>query len=428
MQLRIEPGGILSGTTTVPGDKSIAHRWVMLAACADGASEIRGLPDSLDVAATVRCVASAYGLDVPPADALSVIGNGFAGASREALDLDCANSGTSMRLLAGLLAGRAGTTVLRGDESLSRRPMERVAAPLREMGATVTTTDGHAPVEVRGGALTGIAHASPVPSAQVKSAVLLAGVQAEGTTTVTEGAVSRDHTERALRALEAPVEIADGAVTVSAFQHAGFEGDVPGDPSSAAFILAAAAATGGDVAVRDVGLNPTRTQFVEVMHRMGVAIRTRELWESMREPAGILEVEAGSALRGVTVPAAELPLVIDEVPVLAALAALAEGESRFEGAAELRVKESDRLAGLESGLRALGADVGIEGDALVVAGGGLAGGHHEAGADHRMGMALTVAAIGARGDCFIDGLEWADVSFPGFVETLVGLGALAEPA
>ena len=432
MRLRIEPGATLTGTARVPGDKSIAHRWLMLAATGRGTSNLRGLPPGLDVISTARAlgalVPTAASLTAWNGGDLSIEGAGFDGVSRGDGDIDCGNSGTTMRLLCGLLAGRRVHVTLTGDESLSARPMERVAEPLRSMGADVQTTDGHAPIRIAGGGLSGIDFATPVPSAQLKTAVLLAGLQAEGTTIVRESAPSRDHTERALAALGTPLTISPGSVEVSAFQHEAFEGDVPGDPSSAAFILAAGAVTGGDVAVRDVGLNPTRTHFVEVMHRMGVAIRTRELWESLHEPAGLLEVGPGTSLRGTTVASEELPLVIDEVPMLAALAVHAEGETRFEGAGELRIKESDRLAELERGLKALGADAEASGDTLVVAGGGLSGGVVDAGTDHRIGMALAVAALGGAGDSFIEGIEWADVSFPGFAETLADLGARAEPA
>jgi len=299
---------------------------------------------------------------------------------------------------------------------------------LRQMGASVETTDGHAPVTVGADALNGITYLMPVPSAQVKSAILFAGLRADGTTTVEAPADNRDHTERALEALGAPVVVEGNSVSVSPFQHEGFDGDIPGDPSSAAFILCAAAVTGSRVVVRDVGLNPSRTAFVEVLRRMGVHVRAKERWVSLGEPAGVLEVEGRDALRGVTVTAQELPSIIDEVAVLAAAAAHSTGESRFEGAGELRLKESDRLTGMVEGLRALGADASIEGDTLIVAGGGLSGGTADGGTDHRIGMALTIAALGAKQDCFIDGVEWADISFPGFADCLVGLGALAEPA
>jgi len=432
VRLRVEPGASLSGATRVPGDKSVAHRWLILAGTASGRSVLRGLPDGLDVRSTAACVAALSGSEAlaawasGPSGDLVIEGDGWAGLAAPAGPLDCGNSGTTMRMLSGVLAGREFTSELTGDESLSRRPMERVAEPLRLMGADVTTTDGHAPMTIRGGALGGIRYELPVPSAQVKSAILFAGLSAEGPTTVIEPAAGRNHTEVALASLGAPLEVVGNAITIAAFQHGGFEGDVPGDPSSSAFVVGAAAITGSKVAVRDVGLNPSRTAFVGVMRRMGVRVGEQERWESLGEPAGVLEVDGHGPLRGTIVSAAELPLVIDEVPVLAAVAAHAEGVSRFEGAGELRLKESDRLAGIVYGIVGMGGDARIEGDTLIIGGGGLAGGNASAAADHRIAMALAVAALGARRDCFIEGMEWAAISFPGFVDMLVSLGARAE--
>ncbi len=261
----------------------------------------------------------------------------------------------------------------------------------------------------------------------MKSAVLLAGAAATGTTAVREPVATRDHTERALAALGGPVEMAPGRVAVAAFQHDGFEGRVPGDPSSAAFLAAAAALTGSEVEVEGVGLNPTRTRFLEVMERMGVAVGTEIHDEQVGEPVGTIRAALAGPLRGTTVTAAELPLVIDEIPVLAALAAHAEGESRFLGAGELRVKESDRLATIAEGIRGLGGQAGVEGDDLVVAGSGARGGNASARGDHRIAMALTVAALAADGPSVIEGVEHADVSFPGFVPALRALGAHVEP-
>jgi 3-phosphoshikimate 1-carboxyvinyltransferase len=447
MKLRTEPGTRLEGEARVPGDKSIGHRWLILGATATGPSRLRGLPGALDVRSTAGCLAALTGVEglavwaaAPAKDggdlwhpqgdsgALVLEGVGWSGLREPNGPLDCGNSGTSMRMLAGVAASGAFATSMIGDASLSSRPMERVAEPLRSMGATFETTDGHAPITVRGGSLRGITYALPVRSAQVKSAVLLAALTATGETVVTGVAGTRDHTERALAALGAPVRIDDDSVSLTAFQHEGFEGDVPGDPSSAAFVLAAAAVTGSNVAVRDVGLNPSRTAFVDVLRRMGVHVREKERWASLGEPAGVLEVEAGEGLSGVVVAAAELPALIDEVPVLAAVAAHASGESRFEGAGELRLKESDRLTAMVQGLRALGTDASVDGDALVVAGGGVRGGTADGGGDHRIAMSLAVAAMGATSDCFIEGMESADISFPGFVECLVSLGARAEPA
>ena len=331
-----------------------------------------------------------------------------------------------MRLLAGVLASCPFPAVLTGDASLRTRPMERVAVPLREMGAEVSMTEGHAPIRLEGGRLRGIRYRTPVPSAQVKGAVLLAGVAAEGSTTVQETALTRDHTERALTALGAPVEASDGNVTVTAFQHGGFEASVPGDVSSAAFLVAAAALTGAELVVRGVGLNPSRTRFLEVMRRMGVAAEGQVHGRELGEPVGDLQVSRTAELLGTTVEASEVPLVIDEIPVLAMLAAHAGSGSRFCGASELRVKESDRLEGVAAAIRELGGAAEVQADDLVVAGGGLGGGAGDAGGDHRMAMALAIAALSARGPVEVGGIQAAEVSFPGFVQTLRALGAHIE--
>jgi 3-phosphoshikimate 1-carboxyvinyltransferase len=451
MRLLVAPGARLRGEASVPGDKSIAHRWLLLAALARGRSRLEGVPLSLDVRSTAGAVAALLrdpqvrlegwsrstatsgrvDRNAEPGTVVEVEGRGGPGLGPPRETLDCGNSGTTLRLVAGIAARLPGRTVLDGDASLRRRPMERVAEPLRLMGATIRTRDGRAPLEIEGGALVGVHYACPVPSAQVKSAVLLAGLAAEGETVVTEPAPTRDHTERALEALGAPVRrtVGLGEVAVRAFEPSGFSAGVPGDPSAAAFLLGAAAITGGGVTVEGVGLNETRGRFLAVMERLGASVRTDGLVASatLGEPVGSLAGGAGPAgLRGASVPADELPLVIDEVPVLAAMAAHAEGESRFEGGGELRVKESDRLTGLAEGLRGLGGEAGVEGDALVVGGGGLAGGRANGRSDHRLAMALAVAALGARGPSVVDGIGWAAVSFPGFVEALTGLGARVE--
>lgn len=455
MRLRITPGSTLSGELHVPGDKSIAHRWLILSSTASGKSLIRDLPHSLDVRSTASCLAAltpgirpgleAWSRNGGPADepggstwnkdgspgvapALEVQGEGRAGIRAPSQTLDCGNSGTSMRLLAGVLAGAPVTAILAGDASLSSRPMERVAEPLRAMGASVTTTDGHAPVTVKGGGLHGITYRTRVPTAQVKSAVLFAGLSADGVTIVEEVAQTRDHTERALRSLGAPVTVsADGmSICVEAFQHGGFEGHVPGDASSAAFIVAAAALTGSEVTVRGVGLNPSRLGFLDVMGRMGVRTEARVGHDTVGEPVGDLWVAPGQGIRATTVTAQEIPLVIDEIPILAILASHAAQDSRFLGAGELRMKESDRLAGVAEGLTLLGGGAAVEGEDLVIAGGGLSGGQTHAGSDHRMAMAFVVAALAASGPCEIDGVEAADVSFPGFAGVLSALGASIE--
>jgi 3-phosphoshikimate 1-carboxyvinyltransferase len=304
--------------------------------------------------------------------------------------------------------------------------MERVAIPLREMGARVETNDGHAPVVIDGGPLRGVEYRLDVPTAQVKSAVLLAGLAADGETAVVEPSLTRDHTERALEALDAPVRRDGMTVAVSRFQHGGFDAAVPGDVSSAAFLIAAAAMTGSLLTIEGVGLNPTRIRFLEVLSRMGVATDIAVTDVELGEPMGSITVHPAAELHGTTVVADELPSIIDEVPVLAAVAACARGETWFLGAQELRVKESDRLDRTAGGIRALGGHAAAEGEDLVIAGGGLRGGVATSGGDHRLAMTLAVAAVGADRPCDIDGMEAADVSFPGFVRTLRSIGVAAE--
>jgi 3-phosphoshikimate 1-carboxyvinyltransferase len=453
MRLVVTPGGKIDGDPTVPGDKSIAHRWLILAATARGGSSLADLPGSLDVRSTAACLAAIAPAARPALEVwtwngpsgvegggstwndpeeemvgspLQVEGEGRDGLEEPATALDCGNSGTSMRLLTGVLASTSFRSRLVGDASLSARPMERVAEPLRAMGADVTTTNGHAPVTVRGRPLTGADVRLAVPTAQVKGSVLFAAVAAEGATTVQEPATTRDHTERALRALGGPIEIGERTVRISPFRYEGFSGRVPGDVSSAAFLVAAAALTASDLTVRGVGLNPSRLRFLDVFSRMGVRTAVEVEAEELGEPVGALHVHGGVDLRPVEVRADELPLVHDEVPVLALVAAHAPGESRFSGAAELRVKESDRLAAVADGIEALGGGAAVERDDLVVAGDGLRGGHADAAADHRIAMALTVSALAARGPSRIDGVEVAAVSYPGFVRAIRRLGATVE--
>jgi 3-phosphoshikimate 1-carboxyvinyltransferase len=453
MRLAVTPGGALEGETMVPGDKSIAHRWLILAATARGTSHLGELPGSLDVRSTGACLARVAprarpALEVwarngasrvegggstwnapdarPRRGPLEVEGEGREGLEATQVPLDCGNSGTSMRLLTGVLAATSFTSVLVGDASLSRRPMDRVAGPLRSMGADVDTTDGHAPLTVRGRPLVGTDVRLPIATAQVKGALLLAGVAAEGTTTVHEPASTRDHTERALRALGAPVEIAEGTVAVSRFEHDAFDATVPGDASSAAFLVGAAALTGSELTLRGVGLNPSRLRFLDVFSRMGVDVSTRIRSVELGEPVGDLHVRGGADLRPIRVEPEELPLVHDEVPLLALVAAHAPGDSWFLGAGELRVKESDRLVTLAAGISDLGGEVAVEGEDLVLGGGGLAGGVASAAGDHRIGMALAVSALAARGRSWIDGIEVAAVSYPSFVRTMRALGATMD--
>jgi 3-phosphoshikimate 1-carboxyvinyltransferase len=453
MDVLVTPGSSVGGVHAVPGDKSVAHRWLILSVTARGRSRVVGLPPSLDVRSTASCLAALAPkarpaldllareapaavegggstwnaeVEVPSIEPLEVEGEGRSDLVSAPRDLDCGNSGTTMRLLAGVVAAGRLRAVLTGDVSLSRRPMERVAEPLRAMGARVQTRNGRPPISIEGRALHGITFAPAVASAQVKSAVLLAGLDADDVTTVAEPAATRDHTERALRSLGAPIEIEGATVRVARFQHEGFEGHVPGDPSSSAFLIAAAALTGTALTIEGVGLNPTRLHFLTVMERMGIGTHLHLERTEVGEPVGTIEVEACRGIASVRVEPDEMPLIIDEVPVLAALAAHAASDSWFLEAAELRVKESDRLGAIARGIRGLGGQAADEGPDLVVAGGGLRGGRASADGDHRMAMALTVAALGASAPCTILGVESADVSFPGFVQTLARAGARVE--
>ena len=457
MRAGVTPGRRVEGDARVPGDKSIAHRWLLLAATAEGRSRLLGVPRALDTLATTRCLAAlappvrpaleAWGSrpgvaderhgstwnDAPSTldlDALDLRAEGLGSLrSAETGPLDCGNSGTTMRLLAGVVAACPFESVLAGDASLSRRPMERIAEPLRAMGADVRTTDGHPPIAIAGGRLVGARIEPTVPSAQVKSAVLLAGLAAEGTTTVLETVRTRDHTERALRALGATVDVEGTEVTLRGpFRHGGFDGTVPGDASAAAFLLAGAALTGGGISISGVGLNPTRLGYLDVLSRMGLEVEREVEVEENGEPRGTLRSSAVDGIAPVVVAADEMPFVIDEVPVLAALAVHADGESRFAGGRELRVKESDRLSALERGLSSLGGRIRVEGDDLVVEGGGIVGGAVVPADDHRIVMALVVAALAARGPSEIAGIEAASVSFPGFLRALTALGARIEEA
>lgn len=426
----VKPARRLRGRLRVPGDKSISHRYALLAALAGGASTIRGYSAGADCRSTLGCL-RALGVEVREtaeaggASTVVVAGRGLGGLVRPAQPLDAGNSGTTLRLLAGILAGHPFDARLTGDASLRRRPMRRVIDPLERMGARVDADGGRPPLHVHGGSLRGIDHAPPVASAQVKSAVLLAGLHAEGATRVREKAPTRDHTERALAAFGAPVTLDGGAVAVvggSPLDPLALS--VPGDPSSAAFwAVAAAALPDSDVAVEGVGLNPTRTAFLDVLRRAGADVETRVTHVSGGEPAGCIRVRAG-ALRDVEIGAADVPGLIDELPVLGALAAHGPAVD-VRGAAELRHKESDRIAAFAAGLRALGVRVEERPDGFRAErnGGPPPGGAADAAGDHRLAMAFAVAALAGRGPSRIAGADAVDVSYPGFFAALDALRA-----
>ncbi len=416
--MRIEPAAFVRGTFTLPGDKSISHRAALLGAMATGETRVRNFSSASDCASTLACL---RGLGVAirqEGDELVIAGGLDSWRAPDAV-LDAGNSGSTIRMLAGALAGRRFRTTLTGDASLQRRPLERVAAPLRAMGASVETTGGSAPITITGGALRGFAHDLPVASAQVKTAVLLAGLQAEGRTTVREPMPSRDHTERMLGAFGVTVERQGlSASVVGGTPLRGTTVRVPGDASSAAFLVVAALVRpDSEVRLEGVLLSPTRTAFVDVLRAMGGRVET-ELVETEPEPIGTI-VASSSALRGVRVDPALVPSLIDEVPALAVAGAFASGELEITGASELRLKESDRIAALASGLAALGVPVRELPDGLVVTGGApLVGARVDSHDDHRIAMALAVAALGASGTTEIARGECVAVSFPEFYTLL----------
>jgi len=422
--VRFEPAGSLRGDYTPPADKSISHRAALFGAMADEPVAVSNYLDSEDTRSTLDAVMTlGAGVEEEPGGRVLIRGVGLH-APLEATGglLNVGNAGTLMRLLPGWLAGQpGGVWTLDGDESIRRRPVDRVAEPLRRMGAVVDAREGRfPPFTVRGAALTGIDYELPVPSAQVKSCVLIAGMLAAGSTSVTEGSTSRDHTERMLRRARVPFERDGLRITVSQVDELELEQVVvPGDPSSAAFVVAVAILVGGSrVVVKDVGLNWTRTGFFRIAQRMGAVIvgdLEEPGTEADEEPLGELDVASGP-LEGTVVEPEEVPLAIDELTLVALLGAHAEGETVVRGAQELRLKESDRIAGAVEGLRGLGADIEATPDGFVVRGDGsrLRGGTINANGDHRMAMLGAVAGLASEEGVDVVGMEAAAVSYPGF--------------
>lgn len=421
-----EPAVSLRGDLAVPGDKSVSHRALLLGAIAEGESETRGFGRSADTLSTAAAVAALGARVEEDGTTVRVAGVGLRGLRASAEPIDCGNAGTLVRLLAGILAGQDGSFELVGDESLTRRPQERIAEPLRLMGATVETTDGHAPVRISGGALTPVRYESPVASGQVKSCVLLAGLYAEGgPTTVLEPAPSRDHTERMLAAAGARVERKPSGATVWPTDRLDpLSLDVPGDFSSAApFIAAATLLPGSQVRLHGIGVNPTRIGFLHVLERMGARISVYNRRVEGGEPVADLEVSSAE-LTATEIGAAEVPTLIDELPLFALCASLARGESVVRGAQELRVKETDRIETVTNVLRAIGAHVAASYDGLRVRGvpsRPQGGGTVDSGGDHRIAMLGALAGLVSRAGVEVLGPECVGVSFPGFFETLDGL-------
>lgn len=413
---------IVDGEVRVPGDKSISHRALMLAALATGESRVRGILRSADVHSTAG-VLRTLGADVPPLDAeMRIVGAGLHGLRAPATPLDCGNSGTTTRLMAGVCAGYAFESVFVGDASLSRRPMRRIARPLEEMGAHLTLTGDGLPMTVRGGALRRIEWESEKASAQIKSAILLAALVGGVEATVREPELSRDHSERMLRAAGAHVVARGTAVTISPVDTLRpLDVEIPGDPSSAAFFAALAVLAGrGELRLRGVGLNPTRIGFFHALRRMGARLTFADERDQGGEPVGtIVATASASALRATTAQGAEIPTMIDELPLLACVAARAQGTTEITGAAELRVKESDRIATVVANLRTLGADAEELSDGLRVTGSDrpLAG-HVITHGDHRLAMAFGILGALPGNTITIDDPACAVVSFPGFWELL----------
>lgn len=413
-------GAPLRGRLRVPGDKSISHRAVMLAAIAEGTSRIDGFLEGEDTRATARVFAQlGVRIEAPTANVRIVHGVGMHGLRASSTSLDCGNAGTGMRLLAGLLAGQAFDSVLVGDESLSRRPMRRVIDPLAAMGARLQADPGGVPpLRIEGGhRLTGAEQRTPVASAQVKSALLLAGLYASGQTTVIEPTPTRDYTERMLQAFGADIDFAPGIARLTPGRALrATDVRVPADFSSAAFfIVAASIVPGSDLVLEAVGMNPRRTGLLDALRRMGADIEVTQASHEGGEPVADLRVRH-APLRGIDVPPEIVPDMIDEFPALFVAAACAEGETRVSGASELRVKESDRIATMAAGLRTLGIEVEEFPDGARIRGAVPRAGRVHGHGDHRIAMSLAVAAQCASGDVRIEDIAAVATSFPGFVE------------
>ncbi len=427
MEFLLQPGGILKGTFRVPGDKSISHRSIMLGSLADGITDVEGFLEGEDALATLRAFRDmGVVIEGPENGTVRIHGVGLHGLKKPQQALDLGNSGTSMRLLSGLMAGQSFDVVMVGDESLSKRPMERVAKPLRMMGAVIETTGekGTPPITVRGGQkLHGIHYDMPVASAQVKSGILLAGLYADGKTSVTEPAPTRDHTERMLNGFGFSVEV-DGA-TASLHGNGKLIAkkiDVPADISSAAFFMVGASiAQGSDIMIRHVGINPTRTGVIDILTLMGANIELSNHREVGGEPVADIRIRSAQ-LHGIEIPEALVPLAIDEFPAIFIAASCATGKTVLRGAEELRVKESDRIQVMADGLRILGISAEPTPDGIIIEGGQLGSGTVVSHGDHRIAMAFAMAALCASGPIQIEDCANVATSFPGFVALATAAG------
>ena len=427
MEFLLQPGGKLNGAFRVPGDKSISHRSIMLGSLAEGITTVEGFLEGEDALATLQAFRDmGVTIEGPEQGKVKIHGVGLHGLKKPQRPLDLGNSGTSMRLLSGLLAGQQFDVVMTGDESLSKRPMERVAKPLRTMGAVIETTGekGTPPITVRGGQkLHGIHYDMPVASAQVKSGILLAGLYADGKTSVTEPAPTRDHTERMLNGFGFAVQVngataslnGGGKLTATTI-------DVPADISSAAFFMVGASiAQGSDITIQHVGINPTRTGVIDILKLMGANIELLNHGEVGGEPVADIRIRA-TQLHGIEIPEALVPLAIDEFPVIFIAASCAIGKTVLRGAEELRVKESDRIQVMADGLHILGISAKPTPDGIIIEGGQLGGGTVISHGDHRIAMAFAMAALRASGTIVVRDCANVATSFPGFVDLSASIG------
>jgi 3-phosphoshikimate 1-carboxyvinyltransferase len=431
MHFKVSPSKIEDAKVTVPGDKSVSHRALMLGSIADGRSDVSGFlagEDCLQTLAAMRALG--VSVERPGPTEISIQGVGLHGLSAPAGELDLGNSGTAMRLMAGLLAAQRFDSTLIGDASLTSRPMERVIAPLTRMGAAIDSDcDGTPPLQIAGGLrLHGIDYEMPVASAQVKSAILLAGLYAEGTTSVTEPNVTRDHTERMLRSMGAEVVTDSNRISIIGGQTlSGCSVQVPADLSSASFvILAALLAENADILITNVGVKPTRTGVIHILQDMGADISLESAQLLGEEPVADIRVRS-SRLRGGSVDPAMVSVAIDEFPVLFVAAAAATGRTVFSEISELRVKESDRIAAMADGMHKLGIKVDESPDGAVVHGGRFEGGTVESFGDHRVAMSLAVAGTVAGDEVVVRDVDAVDTSFPGFVACMTSIGADIRP-
>jgi 3-phosphoshikimate 1-carboxyvinyltransferase len=427
MDFRVTPSRLHDATITVPGDKSISHRALMLGSIAEGRTDVSGFLSGEDCLATAAAMrALGVTIEQPDATSLLIQGVGRDGLQAPDQDIDLGNSGTAMRLMAGLLAGQRFSCTLTGDESLTGRPMGRIIKPLTLMGAAIESDcDGTPPLQLSGGLkLHAIDYDLPIASAQVKSALLLAGLYAEGRTSVTEPAVTRDHTERMLASMGADLSVENGTVSIVGGQDLrGCTVEVPGDLSSATFIiLATLLSQDADILIENVGINPTRTGVIDILKGMGANLALENRRSLGQEPVADLRVRA-SRLQGGPVDPALVPLAIDEFPALFVAAAAAKGKTSFSGLEELRVKESDRISAMADGLRRLGIQVEETPDGAAVHGGRFTGGEVESYHDHRVAMSLAIAGTIADGEVLVRGVDNVDTSFPGFMDLMNSLGA-----